>query len=420
MQSKSFDAWIDRARLLHDGGDLNEILACYSNALGIKPDSVDANLGLGYVLMRMGQYEKAINVYRTTLRLDPFNVFAHHDMGEAYQNMGCLPEAEICYLAARDLRPELLKPHLNLGRVYMKEGRLNDAIESFNTALGLKPGSGIAHHNLGLCLYDDRHLEVAAREFRMAVDLDPSNALASCFYGIINSQLGKEEIAEYCYRHARDLTPFAVCIIESFAYMRSHGTGARYFSSTPEMLKFGVAAATGGGMFLEFGVYNGASISLIAGYRGTIIHGFDSFEGLPEEWHVGSPTGRPYESAGSYSTGGRLPKVPENVILHIGTFADSLPGFLKDHPESVSFINIDCDLYRSTRTIFTQLSDRILPGTVIVFDEYLCYPDWRQGEYRAFQEFVTDHGLDYEYLAFSFFTGQAVVKILDKPGRSLR
>ena len=93
----------------------------------------------------------------------------------------------------------------------------------------------------------------------------------------------------------------------------------------------------------------------------------------------------------------KLPPVPANAELVVGWFDRTLPDFLDRHPEPVSFLHIDCDLYSSTQTILTQLKERIVPGTVIVFDEYWNYPDWRRHEYLAFKEFVAQHRVRYCY-----------------------
>ena len=76
-------------------------------------------------------------------------------------------------------------------------------------------------------------------------------------------------------------------------------------------------------------------------------------------------------------------------------------------------MNVDCDIYSATKTIFDLLHDRIVPGTVIAFDEYFCNPYWRQDEFKAFQEAVEQYGWTYEYLSFCPFARQAVVKILE-------
>lgn len=48
--------------------------------------------------------------------------------------------------------------------------------------------------------------------------------------------------------------------------------------------------------------------------------------------------------------------------------------------------------------IFSLLGDMILPGSVVVFDEYIGNPGWKIGEYKAWQEFVSARGLKYKYL----------------------
>lgn len=159
------------------------------------------------------------------------------------------------------------------------------------------------------------------------------------------------------------------------------------------------------GLVLEFGVRNGHTIHHIADILPERkVYGFDSFEGLPEAWHD--------EGAGSYSAGGRLPKVPSNVEFVVGWFNETLPGFKQAHPEPIAFMNVDCDLYSATKTIFDELDVQIVPGTIIVFDEYIGNKTWRLDEFKAFQEWVQSKGVEYEYLTASFYTKQVSVRIL--------
>ncbi|MBI3223136.1 MAG: class I SAM-dependent methyltransferase, partial [Nitrosomonadales bacterium] len=108
---------------------------------------------------------------------------------------------------------------------------------------------------------------------------------------------------------------------------------------------------------------------------------------------------------------GQIPAGPENVTLHVGWFDDSLPKFLSEFNGPVRFMNIDCYIYSSTKTVLELLADRIVPGTVIVFDEYIGYKQWREDEFKAFQEAVAKFGWEYEYLCFSFMTKQVGVRI---------
>jgi hypothetical protein len=69
---------------------------------------------------------------------------------------------------------------------------------------------------------------------------------------------------------------------------------------------------------------------------------------------------------------------------------------------SAAFLHVDCDLYSSTKTILESLSDRIVAGTVIVFDEYFNYPNWRSHEHKAFREFVAAKRAAFRYIGYSF------------------
>lgn len=149
----------------------------------------------------------------------------------------------------------------------------------------------------------------------------------------------------------------------------------------------------GEGLYLEFGVFSGISINQIARLKPEqTVYGFDSFEGLPETWRDGF-------EAGTFQKG-VLPKVEKNVVLVKGWFNKSLPGFLTDHPGDCAFIHIDCDLYSSAKTVLTLLGQRIVSGTVIVFDEYFNYPSWQKHEHKAFTEFLKEHGRECDYFGY--------------------
>jgi hypothetical protein len=168
------------------------------------------------------------------------------------------------------------------------------------------------------------------------------------------------------------------------------------FDSQRELIEYSLKAVAIEGHYLEFGVFTGGTIRFIARrVGGRTVHGFDSFEGLPEAWSGFNLGGK------AFDVGGRLPRVPNNVLLHRGYFDASLPKWLDINPGPVAFIHIDCDLYSSTKTIFQLIAPRLARGTVILFDEYFNYPNWEKHEFKAFQEFVTEHGVEYTYLAFA-------------------
>lgn len=145
---------------------------------------------------------------------------------------------------------------------------------------------------------------------------------------------------------------------------------------------------------LEFGVYKGESLSHISRRFAGKVYGFDSFEGLPESeliWRKGqfkNPNGLAYE-------------VGANTELVKGWFKDTLEPFVQSHDLSrIRFIHMDCDIYSSAKEIFDLIGPHIPPETVIVFDEYWNYPGWKEGEFKAFHEFLALSGRRYTYLGY--------------------
>ena len=175
--------------------------------------------------------------------------------------------------------------------------------------------------------------------------------------------------------------------LDSAQHYESHFLTCPAFDSGLSLLSKALELARPDGLFLEFGVASGRTISHMAlNAPQTHFYGFDSFEGLPEAWRSGFGKGVFAQA--------RLPAVPPNVTLVKGWFDDTLPRFVHDRPQlPLSLLHIDCDLYSSTKTIFANLQDRIVPGTVIVFDEYWNYPGWRDHEFRAFEELRADTGI---------------------------
>ena len=198
-------------------------------------------------------------------------------------------------------------------------------------------------------------------------------------------------------------TASLIAVFESARYYTMHMLHCESFRSALELLTYATSKISIPGMICEFGVASGTTINHLArSLPGRQIHGFDSFSGLPTNWRAGFPKGAFAQP---------VPAVEPNVSLHIGPFAETLSKFASSLPDSAALLHIDCDLYTSTKEIFAALGDRIKPGTVIVFDEYINYPGWRLHEWKAFREFVAQSGLRYEYIGLVPSHQQVAVKI---------
>lgn len=178
---------------------------------------------------------------------------------------------------------------------------------------------------------------------------------------------------------------------------------ARTFDHPHETLRWALTQAPADGLALEFGVWSGTTLNIIAPTRprGTVF-GFDSFEGLPECWRTGFDTGM--------FTADQLPDVP-GAELVVGWFDDVLPGWAAEHPEPIAILHLDADLYSSTTTVLDHVGDRLVEGSIVVFDEYFNYPGWYDHEHKAWVEFVERTGIRFTYEAYTRDNEQVVVRI---------
>lgn len=144
----------------------------------------------------------------------------------------------------------------------------------------------------------------------------------------------------------------------------------------------------GKGVALEFGVGTGTSTRLISEHVGVI--GFDSFEGLPEDWREGYPKG-------AFAC---EEPIVDNAWFVTGLYEDTLESWGSwENIEKVSLVHIDCDLYSSTRTVFDHVGEKILADKpCIVFDEWHGYDGCRNHEQRAWREFVANTGVRWTVL----------------------
>lgn len=106
-----------------------------------------------------------------------------------------------------------------------------------------------------------------------------------------------------------------------------------------------------------------------------------------------------------------MPKCERNVKLFKGWFTDTVPTFqIELDDKEISLLHIDSDTYKPAKYVLNALVKNLRSGSIIVFDEYYGYTGWRSHEFKAFQEFVVDHELEYKYIAY---TGEQVaVEIL--------
>ena len=168
------------------------------------------------------------------------------------------------------------------------------------------------------------------------------------------------------------------------------------------------------GLVLEFGTATGRTLNQFAHWLpNKTVYGFDSWQGLPEKFND--------LPAGHFAQ--KLPDVLLNCQLVQGWFGarplqdkSGIPEFTaqtfaNEHKEPIALLHLDADLYSSTKTVLDAFADQIVPGTVILFNEYWNHATWKKHEFKAWQEHVAKHNVKYEYIGYASDHQEVAVKI---------
>lgn len=188
----------------------------------------------------------------------------------------------------------------------------------------------------------------------------------------------------------------------SATFIEKNCKSALLFSRKPRLWDYVATRIPSEGLMIECGVWKGTSINHMAKkFPDRTLYGFDSFEGLSEEW-AGM-----YHQSGHFDLEGKLPAVEPNVVLNKGWVDDTLPPFFAETTGNIAYLHVDTDTYSPARTILSLAKPRLVEGSIVQFDELIGYPNWEEGEYKALTEELPDGS--YEFISFSNM--QAAIRI---------
>lgn len=160
------------------------------------------------------------------------------------------------------------------------------------------------------------------------------------------------------------------------------------------------------GAVVECGLGNGVSFAILAKdayVASKDLYGFDSFEGFPEpvkedDSHYEIKKGG-WGNAEQKAVEQKVKDVvsaeyfEKHVKITPGFFSDTLP---KTETGPISFLHLDGDLYQSYMDCYENLYEKVVPGGIILIDEYLNGTEYAKypGGFKAAAVFFADKEVD--------------------------
>jgi protein O-GlcNAc transferase len=199
-----------KGRALQGRGKHEEALACFDQALAVKPDDAEAHFHRGASLRQLGRHAEALASYDRALTLKPRYAEAFFNKANLLSALGRLQDAMASYDQALALKPDYAKAYLGRGNVLSSLGQLYDAVASFDQALSHNPDYTDAHINKGIALASLGRPHEALASYDRALDLEPDHSDAYLNKGIVFVSLGRIHDAAASYDRAIELDPKSV------------------------------------------------------------------------------------------------------------------------------------------------------------------------------------------------------------------
>jgi len=358
--------------ILHRQGDQPAAVQHVLRAASLQAGDTTAQLQLIRALRNMGAFAEASKLLAPLDKNSPEVILSQNQLD--WQS-GSYDRALAGFTAAACRWPGNLDLLLAYCRALVRLGQLDLGEKTLLSALARWPDQPEIAHLLAILQLDRSKPDLALGHLRCLAGKAGPDTMAQRLLVALQALHG--EVQSPASNHAD-------AIERSFSWARNQSANIRWFGSNTGLLQWAMqeiaADSPAPGPVVECGVYHGFSLAQIAASTERRVHGFDSFEGLPEEWKPGEP-------AGSYSTQGQTPPTAAHVKLHRGWFEDTLPGFAAQLHEPIALLHVDCDLYSSTRTVLSILGPKLGKGSLLVFDDFLAYEGFEQHEYRAAHEY---------------------------------
>ena len=350
---------------------------------------------IGAVSQGLGKLDEALEAYKKAISIEPENAEAFFNIGNAIKEQGKLDEAIDAYTKALSIKPDIPEAYYNMGIALQQQGKLEEAIEAYKKALAIKPDYADAYWTLSGTA---ENISVSKKWVEKCLEANPDHLKAKLnMIALKYFESDKSEFNEVIKSSLKD-HPYTRSFIWAFSLPKLPTLHFNRWALFDHMTKLSKKERP----FYEFGVWRAEAFRyLIKTFKKG--YGFDTFEGIPEDWHN--------EKAGTYSSDGNVPKIKGGEFI-VGKFEDTLPGFFAKKRPIASIINFDADLYSSTICALNFAKPVIDKHTILIFDEFIIHKNWEQDEYKALEEFCSNNHYTYEVLAISFFTKQVAVKIV--------
>lgn len=171
LSSEEYD---ERAHTLYNEGDYDGALSTLKEGLALYPNAVELYVGLGYARMAREEFAWARMGFEQALILDPTHEDALVGMGEVLLRLGEAKRSLALFAKVQELGfADDVELMLTMGRALYREGLFPNAREVFSRLISLRPESAEAMASMAYAVHRMGDEIGACRQIRRALRMSP-------------------------------------------------------------------------------------------------------------------------------------------------------------------------------------------------------------------------------------------------------
>jgi len=163
--------------------------------------SIEELLRKGAAFYDGGNIDDAIDTFKEALEIDPEKSEAHYYLGNAYADKEMFDEAIAMYKNAVEYNPEFVDAYLNLSMLYLDMDLIDEAISLCKHAVSTNPNDAFLCFHLGEAYAMNLQYKEAIEEYKKAMSINPMDPetqyrLAESYYEVKQFDLALEHATQ--------------------------------------------------------------------------------------------------------------------------------------------------------------------------------------------------------------------------------
>jgi superkiller protein 3 len=179
LKPDSLDAQLGLADSLHDAKDYLSADAEYQKILAGNQNSAEAHRGRGDTLYELKRYDEAVNEYQSAIKAGAADAGVFNNLANAYFRTGTRENRDRAvenYRKAIEKQPDWPDAYAGMAYVLRVQQRMSEAQQAVEKALQIAPNSSLAHSVASRVYADLNDFARANAEGQTAIDLAPKDS----------------------------------------------------------------------------------------------------------------------------------------------------------------------------------------------------------------------------------------------------